>query len=91
MAIKCISNYLRLPFWLKVCFKTVLLGAFQSGISNPIMKTPLRISSVKITLKDVWKPYLPASKEMINASIDDLDVSLSPLLLSHHKMLTFKC
>ena len=31
-------------------------SAFQKGVSNPIIKTALRLSSAKITLKVVWKP-----------------------------------
>ena len=30
--------------------------AFQKGVSNPLIKTALRLSSEKITLKVVWKP-----------------------------------
>ena len=31
-------------------------SAFQKGVSDPLIKTALRLSSAKITLKVVWKP-----------------------------------
>ena len=31
-------------------------SAFQKGVSNPLIKTALRLSSAKSTLKVVWKP-----------------------------------
>ena len=37
-------------------YQIVLFSAFQTGISNPLIKTALRLSSAKITLKVVWKP-----------------------------------
>ena len=33
-----------------------LFSAFQKGVSNPVIKTALRLSSAEITLKVVWKP-----------------------------------
>ena len=42
-------------FWLKRV-QIALFSAFQKGVSNPIIKTALRLSSAKITLKVVWKP-----------------------------------
>ena len=37
-------------------FQIALFSAFEKGVSNPIIKTALRLSSAKITLKVVWKP-----------------------------------
>ena len=37
-------------------YQIALFSAFQKGVSNPIIKTALRLSSAKITLKVVWKP-----------------------------------
>ena len=49
-------------------YQIALFSAFQKGVSNPLIKTALRfISSAKITLKVVWKPYFYARKVMINA------------------------
>ena len=36
-------------------FQIAVFSAFQKGVSNPINKTALRLSSAKITLKVVWK------------------------------------
>ena len=33
-----------------------LFSAFQKGFSNPLIKTALRLSSAKITMKVVWNP-----------------------------------
>ena len=37
-------------------FQIARFSAFQKGVSNPLIKTALRLSSAKITLKVVWKP-----------------------------------
>ena len=37
-------------------FQIAFFSAFEKGVSNPIIKTALRLSSAKITLKVVWKP-----------------------------------
>ena len=43
-------------FWLKRVSDCTFLTAFQKGVSNPLIKTALRLSSAKITLKVVGKP-----------------------------------
>ena len=43
-------------FWLKRVSDGTFFSAFQKGVSNPLIKTALRLSSAKITLKVVWKP-----------------------------------
>ena len=48
-------------------YQIALFLAFQKGVSNPLIKTALRLSSAKITLKVVWKPSFYARKVMINA------------------------
>ena len=37
-------------------FQIALFLAFHKGVSHPLNKTALRLSSAKITLKVVWKP-----------------------------------
>ena len=48
-------------------FQIALFSAFQKGVSNPLIKTALRLSSTKITLKVIWKPKILRHNVMINA------------------------
>ena len=61
MHLKAFQNTLRLsPLQKRVsgsnAYQIALFSAFQKGVSNPLIKTALRLSSAKITLKVVWKP-----------------------------------
>ena len=51
-------------------YQITLFSAFQKGVINPLIKTALRLSSAKITLKVVWKPKFYTRKVMINAPND---------------------
>ena len=53
-------------FWLKRVSDRPFF-AFEKRVSNPIIKTALRLSSAKITLKVVWKPNSTPEKVEINA------------------------
>ena len=46
----------RSVFLAQTRIRSPFFSTFQKGVSNPIIKTALRLSSAQITLKVVWKP-----------------------------------
>ena len=69
-------------FWLKRVTDRDFFSAFQKGFSNPLIKTALRLSSPKITLKVVWKPLILRQKcddkrTFLNAEKSAIDTRLS--------------
>ena len=52
----CVYHLYRTVFLAQSRIRSPFFSAFQKGVSNPIIKTALRLSSAKITLKVVWKP-----------------------------------
>ena len=69
----CIYHLYRNVFLAQTCYRSPFSPpVFQKGFSNPLIKTALRLSSAKITLKVVWKPSFYARSVMINAPIDCL-------------------
>ena len=52
----CVYHLFRSVFLSQTRIRSPFFSAFQKGVSNPIIKTALRLSSAKITLKVVWKP-----------------------------------
>ena len=63
----CVYHLYRNVFLAQTRIRSPFFPAFQKGVSNPLIKIALRLSSAKITLKVVWKPYFYTRKVVINA------------------------